>query len=132
VKNDCVEFQGCKDTGGYGLKRKNGKLYKAHRLEWLERMGEIPEGLFVCHRCDNPSCINIKHLFLGTNSDNMLDMYSKGRGNSVETIAKKLNWGKAKEIRRSEGTHQEIADKFDIDRTMVGKIKLGLCWKEEK
>ena len=128
--SDCIEFQGCKDTGGYGLKRVNNKLYKAHRLAWIEESGTIPDGLFVCHKCDNPPCINIDHLFLGTNSDNMLDMYSKGRGNSTETMAKKLDWNKAREIREAIGTHQSIADKYGIDRTMVGKIKSGVCWNE--
>jgi len=128
--NDCIEFVGCKDSGGYGLKRIYNKLYKAHRLAWVEAFGNIPEGMFVCHKCDNPPCVNPDHLFLGTNSDNMIDMYNKGRGNSIETIAKKLNWEKAKEIRDASGTHKEIANQYGIDRSMVGKIKSGVCWNE--
>ena len=126
--SDCIIFSGCKDTGGYGLKRKEGKLYKAHRLAWIEEKGEIPKDLFVCHTCDTPACINIAHLFLGTNSDNMKDMYSKGSGNDMETIAKKLTSSLAEEIKRASGLHREIAEKYNIDRTMVSKIKSGVCW----
>ena len=126
--NECIEFAGCKDTGGYGLKRVNNKLYKAHRLAWEEVYGSIPEGLFVCHTCDNPPCINTNHLFLGTNSDNMLDMYSKNRGNSKDVIAKKLSTSLAEEIRQAKGLHKDIAKQFGVDRTMVGKIKSGVCW----
>ena len=130
MNDDCIEFTGCKDNGGYGLKRKQGKLYKAHRLAWIEAFGDIPEGMLVCHHCDNRSCVNLDHLFLGTNSDNMKDMYSKGRGNDREVIAKKLNRALAKEIRESEGSHRDIAKIYNIDRTMVGKIKSGVCWNE--
>lgn len=126
--SNCVEFPGCKDTGGYGLKRRQGKLYKAHRLAWIDVHGEILKELFVCHKCDNPACINLDHLFLGTHSDNMLDMYKKKRGNSKEIIAKKLNYKLAEEIRQAEGTHQSISLQYDIDRSMVGKIKSGVCW----
>jgi len=74
----CVEWTGW--TGrGYGLIRICGKCYRVHRLAWQEKHGPIPAGLFVCHRCDNPSCFNVRHLFLGTQSDNMSDAAAKGR-----------------------------------------------------
>lgn len=125
---DCINFSGCKDTGGYGLKRVGSKLYKAHRVAWITAYGVIPEGLFVCHKCDNPACVNVDHLFLGNNSDNMKDMYSKGRGNTKDIIAKKLTSKIAEEIRCSVGLYKDIAAKYGVDRTMVGKIKSGVCW----
>jgi hypothetical protein len=80
----CDEWLGAKDPRGYPIahpyvhgKRKTVGL---HRLIYRELKGSIPAGMFVCHSCDNPSCINIDHLFLGTHSDNMADMYAKGRG----------------------------------------------------
>lgn len=51
----------------------------AARVLWIVERGEIPEGQWVCHRCDNPACVNLSHMFLGTHLDNMRDMAAKGR-----------------------------------------------------
>lgn len=75
----CWEFK-TKLTTGYGQIEHRGKVSLAHRVSWEIHVGKIPEGMFVCHRCDNPPCVNPEHLFLGSHSDNMKDMYSKGRG----------------------------------------------------
>lgn len=79
----CIEYPGCKDRQGYGKisRRREGKLrwFRAHRLAYEEAHGPIPEGLVVMHACDNPPCINVEHLSLGTRADNVRDMVSKGR-----------------------------------------------------
>ncbi len=66
--------------GGYGVRRRGGKLILAHREAWEQAYGEpIPPGLCICHHCDNPECVEIRHLFLGTKSENTLDRHAKGR-----------------------------------------------------
>lgn len=74
---DCVEWDGALHRDGYG--RVGKKRIALHRLVWEENFGTIPEGLCVLHRCDNPSCINVDHLFLGTQRDNNQDRIRKGR-----------------------------------------------------
>ena len=75
---ECWEWQGRKDKGGYG--RLDARL--AHRVAWELLEGPIPENLCVLHSCDNPSCVNPYHLFLGTQKDNVADMIAKGRGSN--------------------------------------------------
>lgn len=78
---DCLVYPPTK-RDGYGRIRVDGKSWLAHRFSWVLANGPIPEGMYVCHRCDNPPCINPEHLFLGTQTDNMRDMAAKGRWNS--------------------------------------------------
>lgn len=78
-KSGCWHYKGALDSGGYGIVSYLGKLTQAHRLSWFFTNGEIPEGLLVCHKCDNRRCCNPDHLFLGTHKDNMQDMIKKGR-----------------------------------------------------
>jgi hypothetical protein len=66
---------------------------KAHRVQWEKFFGPIPEGMHVLHTCDTPGCINIEHLFLGTNADNMRDMAAKGRGRNQNSGATHCKWG---------------------------------------
>jgi hypothetical protein len=74
----CWEWVAAKDRDGYGQFKGNGHV-RAHRFSYDEFVGPIPEGLQVLHRCDNPSCVNPEHLWVGTNADNMADKCEKGR-----------------------------------------------------
>ena len=74
----CLEYQGYL-LEGYGQIKLNGKVTTAHRLAYSLFVGEIPEGLLVCHKCDNRKCCEPTHLFLGTHQDNSIDMVSKNR-----------------------------------------------------
>jgi hypothetical protein len=81
--NDCYEWQGNFNASGYGQMKYFGKNVLAHRVLMEIFLGRrLPKNILVCHHCDNPACINLEHLFLGTHKDNALDMVAKGRGNS--------------------------------------------------
>lgn len=75
----CWLWRGCKDDKGYGKVGFGGLILLAHRVSWVLKKGRIPKGLWVLHRCDNPSCVRPTHLFLGTRSDNMRDCSHKQR-----------------------------------------------------
>lgn len=75
----CAEWTGATNSEGYGQKKHGDKLTYVHILAWEMANGPVPKGLCVLHRCDNPPCYNVDHLFLGTKADNTADMISKGR-----------------------------------------------------
>ena len=77
--NGCLEWQGTINGRGYGVLQVRGRQLRAHRRAWELSYGAIPEGLFVCHKCDNPPCCDLDHLWLGTHQENMADRNAKGR-----------------------------------------------------
>src|ERR1700740_805794 len=79
MPNGCLEWQHGKFDKGYGAFSYQGKTWRTHRLVWTLKHGLIPPGVEILHRCDNPPCGDIEHLFDGTQLDNMQDMYAKGR-----------------------------------------------------
>lgn len=135
----CWNFTGCK-IKGYGqfpVIINGQKEKRAHRIAWiLSNKMLVPNGQQVLHHCDNPSCCNPMHLYLGTPSDNNLDMRSKGRGRYVNGErhgrCTKLNESKVGEMRRlkSQGvSNTEIAETFGVSLTHVGRIVDGKNWK---
>ena len=75
----CWQWTGALDSKGYGHFRRFLGQVSAHRASWVIHFGLVPDGMFVCHHCDNRQCVRPDHLFLGTAKDNALDMTEKGR-----------------------------------------------------
>lgn len=107
-----------------------GKTQYAYRVAWELTYGFIPSGLEVCHKCDNPHCVNPDHLFLGTHQDNMNDMVSKKRSRSGEFSPKaKLTWIQVEEIRNSPESQKTLAKRYSVSRQLIGKIKRLIYWR---
>ena len=118
------------DRAGYGRLGINKKMRLVHRLVWEMANGPIPAGLHVLHRCDTPSCLNIKHLFLGTQQDNMADKVAKDRQLKGEANGNaKLTEAQVREIRTSQETLLALADKFGVSQMTVFYAKHGKTWK---
>ena len=75
----CWMWVGALNSRGYGSFRFNGKSVSSHRFSYLYFKGEIPNGMIICHECDNPACVNPEHLWVGTHLDNSNDKHNKGR-----------------------------------------------------
>jgi hypothetical protein len=75
----CLEFTGCVNEKGYGLFSVKNRSRLAHRVSWSLLRGDIPAGMALLHSCDNPRCVNIDHLSIGTRAENNADMIRKGR-----------------------------------------------------
>jgi hypothetical protein len=131
----CWNFVGWLMPRGYGKVYFLGKTLLAHRFAWDITNGPIPDGLLVCHTCDNRKCVRPAHLFLGTHKDNQADKAAKGRCAprfGEHHGQAKLTGEQVKEIRalRQHGVlRREIAELYGIHPTNVSKLALGKGWK---
>lgn len=134
----CVLFAGPLNAGGRGQiwDRKTKKLLYAYRVSWIEKNGPIPAGLFVCHHCDNPGCINPNHLFLGTHADNAADMRAKGRGSNPprhlgeRNTNAKLTPAVVISIFHYLAPTRATAKRFNVSQNTVCCIRNGGTWSE--
>lgn len=128
----CRIWQGAKNPKGYGHIKWQGRVWQAHRLAWTDANGPIPDGLHVCHRCDTPSCVNVEHLFLGTNDDNMADRSAKGRqafNRGVHNGRAKLTEDDVRAIRADPRVHAAVARDYGVSTTKVSQIRRGVAWR---
>ncbi len=131
-EHGCIEWLGSKTHRGYGIVRlrgANSKRTTAHRLAWVLKRGAIAPEILVLHRCDNPSCVNVDHLFIGTPADNVQDMVAKSRhGWRNGTPWQKLQATDGERIRdlRSAGhSQQQIADWMHVSRPLISMVLAG-------
>lgn len=132
LKTRCWVWTGLKDVYGYGRLR-NGKTIKSHRFSYEIHIGSIPKGLCVCHRCDNRSCVNPKHLFIGTNRENIKDRDQKKRQCRGERNSHaKLTEAQVLDIRSRphyRGIGKDLSVEFGVNNPTIYKIRSGYLWK---
>jgi hypothetical protein len=130
----CWKWGASKRRDGYGQFLLAGIMIGAHRAAWIYAHGEIPCGLHVLHRCDNRSCVNPTHLFLGTHADNMRDMCKKGRHRALRGERQRsavLTEGAVRNIRvamASGASQRSIARFLRLNSTTVNAIARGRTW----
>lgn len=130
MSNGCWIWNGCKDKAGYGYSSYNWKTIKAHRLSYKFFKGEIGKGMNVCHSCDNPSCVNPDHLWLGTTKQNLKDRNLKNRHTHGASHAKAV-FGEHHiiVIRNSTLGVSELARNYGVSIGAISGIKKGRTWK---
>jgi hypothetical protein len=129
VVGECWEFIGSRTNDGYGhvgARTHHGQTL-AHRYAWIRAYGPIPEGMQVLHRCDNPACIRLEHLFLGTHADNMEDMTRKDRHGRSKLSVEEVRHIKA--LLEEGRTLRSLSVQFDIGYNTLWNIKHGRSWK---
>jgi hypothetical protein len=154
---DCWEWQGGRTPHGYGRLYYQGHYQLTHRLVYELTYGPIPDGILVCHHCDNPCCVRPDHLFLGTQSDTMRDMTMKNRhgwqthpdsyrgvnhwlrryperirrGEDVPNA--RLTEDKVRDIRRVYATgtisQPQLARRFGVSQAMIDQVVTGRTWR---
>lgn len=135
----CWLWTGSVNPDGYGNFSYKGWSQKAHRIAYELFVGAVPDGLFVCHRCDVPGCVNPNHLFIGTNKDNVHDMLAKGRSPILgklpppvtcgeANIRSKLTAEKVREIRASTDSNVVLGRRYGVSGVAISKIKRKKMW----
>jgi hypothetical protein len=128
----CWVWMGSSQVRGYGEIISNNRKHLAHRASYEAFVGKIPKGMYVCHACDNVSCVNPNHLFLGTQKQNLQDMASKGRSTRGEKnpMAKLDEYGvrQIKEGIKAGQSDSSLAKSWMVCRQTINNIRNGKVW----
>lgn len=134
--NDCLEWTGYIRKDGYANFFLDGKTLLAHRVACMLTRGEIPQGMEVCHHCDNRKCVNPDHLFLGSLKDNMQDMVKKGRNKPQRLFGESNPMAKLsitdilniRELHEIGFSYARIACIYHVHKTQIGRIVRKENW----
>lgn len=134
----CWNWTGSHNNGSkwpYGRFSVNQRPRAAHRVAWEMANGPIPRGAVICHRCDNPRCVNVAHLFIGTPSDNSADMALKKRSTIGERhpmhVITAIEVAEIRRLYRTRAvTQRRLAAQFGVSRSAVYTVLSGRVWKD--
>lgn len=149
--NGCLEWQGARDGRGRGRRHVGGKLKLVSRIVWEVVNGPIPDGMLLCHHCDNGSCVDPEHVYVGTHADNTRDAVVRGRyffaidpercraaakkAGQANTWAQgsgnpkaKLTDVQASAIRSDTRATRFVAAEYGVERTTIQRIRRGALW----
>ena len=137
-ENGCMEcISHCKDEDGYTRIRYKEKHERLFRVIYEQKYGEIPKGMVIRHKCDNPWCCNIEHLEIGTQYDNIQDMIKRGRAKwgtvklyGEQNPSHKLTKKQVEEIYLSIENANFLSKKYKISKTMINFIKNKKYWSK--
>lgn len=138
-ENGCIKcISHCTDKDGYTRIKYKGKHERLFRVIYMLKYGDIPKGMVIRHKCDNPYCCNIEHLEIGTPKDNVRDMIERGRDcyhNPKPKIlgerngSSKLTEKQVKEIYLSSLSNKKLAKIYGVSAINIGYIKNKKQWK---
>lgn len=135
---DCWLYLGSHNKQGYGHAFFEGKVWLAHRVSWLSQRGSIPSGMNVLHRCDNKTCINPKHLYLGTYSDNLRDVYARtnrsqfGDKNGNAKLTKEQVNKIRKLLKKKIFNFKQLAYLYGVSDSNIEFIAHGITWNQRR
>jgi lambda repressor-like predicted transcriptional regulator len=145
----CWLWQGKPNHKGYGRYCVNRRIILAHRFAWEITNGPISDGLYICHTCDVPACVNPSHMFLGTKADNNADMRNKGRGVNPPAKVNKTSFQKgvtsgenhprakmtekdvreAIDLRKRGWSFKDLASKYGVKKSSIYNAVKGSTWQ---
>lgn len=133
--SECWNWKSCINHAGYGVfMNAAGKSRLAHREAWRLMIGHIPGGLYALHKCDNPKCVNPSHLFLGTQKDNLRDMWDKGRArpgvsrgqdNGCALLTEQM----VREILASSDSGVSLSERYGVSQSAICDVRRRRTWK---